>query len=138
MTSTNIYSEIQNEIVKPLVVSLTMANDSFIFDWTKNELDEQNQINKYLSDIKNKYNYDTAFFVSTDSNKYYTENGILKTVNKEEKLDAWYYSFIASSDLYELNVDMDEDENFDLTVFVNCKVLNEEDELLGVIGVGCY
>lgn len=30
LTSTNIYSEIDSELTKPIFVSLTMANDSFV------------------------------------------------------------------------------------------------------------
>ena len=33
LTSDNIYSEIQRDLLHPLVISSLMANDVFVFDW---------------------------------------------------------------------------------------------------------
>ena len=37
LTATNIYSDISNELTKPIFVSLTMANDNFLKSWLKDE-----------------------------------------------------------------------------------------------------
>lgn len=52
LTSTNIYSDINNELTKPIFVSLTMANDSFLKDWL---LEETSMINdeKHLVKLQN-------------------------------------------------------------------------------------
>lgn len=55
LSSTNIYSEINNEITKPIFVSLTMANDSFVKNWLNNEENEnEEEIVKYLKGLKKK------------------------------------------------------------------------------------
>lgn len=46
LTSTNIYSEINNELTKPIFVSLTMANDSFVKQWLEQE--DSQKIRKLL------------------------------------------------------------------------------------------
>lgn len=137
LTSTNIYSEIDNELVKPIFVSLTMANDSFVNNWLNNEnnSDEEEMI-KYLDGIKKKYHYDSVFLVSDKTKKYYHYDGVFKEVSPKNDHDIWYYNFLEKDALYDLDVDQDEVDNKTLTVFVNCKIYDENGEFLGVTGVG--
>ena len=44
LTSLNIFSSISNELTKPIFVSLTMANDSFLKSWLRGENDSPEQI----------------------------------------------------------------------------------------------
>ena len=77
LTATSIYSEIRNELTKPIFVSLTMANDNFLKNWLKEESDaidapsHQRELQKYLLGIKAKYNYNSVFVISAAS-KYYS------------------------------------------------------------------
>ena len=67
LSSTNIYSEINNELIKPIFVSLTMANDSFLKEWLKRERigeTEPSELVTYLAGLKDKYNYNSVFMVS--------------------------------------------------------------------------
>lgn len=137
LTSTNIYSEIDSELVKPIFVSLTMANDSFVIDWLKNENDlYENKLIKYLDGIKKKYHYDSVFLVSDKTNKYYHYDGVFKQISSENDHDVWYYNFLEKDVLYDLDVDQDEVDNKRLTVFVNCKIYDENGKFIGVTGVG--
>lgn len=137
LTSTNIYSEINNEIIKPIFVSLTMANDSFLMDWLNGEdHNDKNELLNYLSGIKKKYNYDSVFLVSEQSKNYYHYDGIFKKLSKDDAHDIWYYDFLNSKDSYKLDVDQDEVDHHQLTVFINCKIYNKEGNFLGVTGVG--
>lgn len=142
LTSTNIYSEINNELTKPIFVSLTMANDSFLINWLSHEervySDEKylQKLQDYLLGIKEKYQYDSVFFISQKTKYYYHYEGILKTISKEDFHDNWYYTFISSNQSYALDVDNDEAKNNELTVFVNCRVVDSSGSLLGVVGVG--
>ena len=76
------------------------------------------------------------FLISENSNFYYRHTGINKKISRDDDHDIWYYDFLKSGKLYELDVDQDEANNHQLTVFVNCRILNDEGELLGVTGVG--
>lgn len=113
LTSTNIYSEINNELTKPIFVSLTMANDSFLKNWLKNEAKVSTdrsylkKLQDYLIGIKSKYHYNSVFMISSSSNYYYHYNGILKTVSEKDKHDKWYYDFVNSNELYDLDVYQD-------------------------------
>ncbi|MEG1996087.1 MAG: diguanylate cyclase, partial [Oscillospiraceae bacterium] len=83
-----------------------------------------------------KYNYDSVFLVSAKSNIYYHYAGINKTISTKNQHDVWYYDFVNSNSSYDLDVDFDEANLNSLTVFVNCRVTDEQGTLLGVVGVG--
>ncbi|MEN6327267.1 MAG: diguanylate cyclase, partial [Syntrophomonas sp.] len=57
-------------------------------------------------------------------------------ISKDDDHDVWYYNFIASGREYDLQVDTNEVNNNNITVFVNFRVEGDDGRLLGVIGVG--
>ena len=111
LTSLNIFSSISNELTKPIFVSLTMANDSFLKSWLRGENDSPEQIAElqdYLNGLKRKYDYSSVFLVSAKTNIYYHYNGINKVVSRDDSHDVWYYNFVASGIPHRLEVDTDE------------------------------
>ncbi|TCO69074.1 sensor domain-containing diguanylate cyclase [Marinisporobacter balticus] len=142
LTGTNIYSEINNELIKPVFVSLTMANDSFLKQWLYKEQTASNKeahlksLKDYLKGMEVKYDYNSVFLVSDKTNNYYHYNGIHKVINENDAHDKWYYNFINSNNTYVLDVDNDEADNNILTVFVNCRIEDEKNQLMGTTGVG--
>jgi diguanylate cyclase (GGDEF)-like protein len=136
LVSANVYSEIQNEFTKPIFVSLTMANDSFLKDWVLNQNEKDiDRMTQYLRGIKEKYGYDSTFFVSNITNNYYYFDGVLKQVSPEDEHDVWFYNFLDKEIEYDLDVDSDQAAEGDLTLFVNCLTTDGEN-VLGVTGVG--
>ena len=139
LTSLNIFSSISNELTKPIFVSLTMANDSFLKSWLRGENDSPEQIAElqdYLNGLKRKYDYSSVFLVSAKTNIYYHYNGINKVVSRDDSHDVWYYIFVASGIPHRLEVDTDEMARNELTVFVDCRIEDDHGELMGVVGVG--
>jgi diguanylate cyclase (GGDEF)-like protein len=141
LTSTNIYSDIRNELTKPIFVSLTMANDSFLKDWLRNERTDrtashQEELRQYLLGLKKKYDYDSVFLVSDNTDKYYHFNGLNKVISQNDDHDVWYYTFIDGGHVYDLDVDTDEANKGHLSVFVNCRMTDDDGKLMGVTGVG--
>lgn len=141
LTAMNIYNEIQIELVKPVYVSLGMSNNTFVKDWLKNEdyTDDKNinLISNYLKEIKDRFNYSTSFLISSESKNYYTSDGIFKNIDTStDEHDVWYFSFINQINELKLDVDTDQVNSDKLSIFVNVKVLDENSDLLGVIGVG--
>ena len=141
LTSTNIYSDIRNELTKPIFVSLTMANDSFLKKWLKTESADntaahQEELRQYLLGLKQKYGYDSVFLVSDATHNYYHYNGLNKVVHESDAHDVWYFTFVSSGQTYDLEVDTDEANQNQLSVFVNCRMTDENGNLMGVTGVG--
>ncbi|BCS89397.1 sensor domain-containing diguanylate cyclase [Pseudodesulfovibrio sediminis] len=136
LTGKNIYSEIQTAMMRPIMVSSSMANDTFLKDWVLNGEKDEEEITRYLSRLKEKYNFITAFFVSATTDKYYYQDGILKEIGPRDPHDIWYYAFVRSKKEYNLDVDSNEAEGGTLTIFINFRVEDKNGRLLGVAGVG--
>ncbi|MEG1869436.1 MAG: sensor domain-containing diguanylate cyclase [Oscillospiraceae bacterium] len=142
LSSSIIYAEIDNSLTKPIFVGQTMANDLFLKNWLSEETEnggtakQKEMIQKYLMDYREKYDYDIVFMVSAKSNIYYCQEGINKVVSQSDAHDVWYYDFIKSGKSYDLDVDFDEVNSNQLTVFVNCDILDNDGNLMGVVGVG--
>ncbi|QGY39074.1 diguanylate cyclase [Pseudodesulfovibrio cashew] len=135
LTGKNIYSEIHSAMMRPILVSSSMASDTFLQDWAlKGE--NVDEITKYLSEIQTKYGFLTAFFVSSTTDRYFYQNGVLKKVGPRDPHDVWYYSFVRTNREYRLDVDTNEAEQGKLTIFINYRVEDSNGRLLGVTGVG--
>jgi len=136
LTSDNIYSEIQRDLLTPIFISSTMAIDTFLRDWILNgEIGPEHIVN-YLSEIKQRYNTVTSFFVSDITMNYYYADGILKTVSPDEPRDEWYFRVKNMEDDYEINVDPDMANQDQMTIFINYKVYDYNQNYIGATGVG--
>jgi len=136
LTSDNIYSEIQRDLLRPVFISSLMANDTFLRDWVLSGEQDQTQVTKYLKEIKEKFNTFTSFFVSEATRNYYYADGILKKVSPDEKRDAWYFRVREMKDEYEINVDPDMANKDMMTIFVNYRVYDYAGNYIGATGVG--
>ncbi|WP_223261264.1 hypothetical protein [Methylophilus medardicus] len=54
LTSDNIYSEIQRDLLQPLLISSLMANDVFVFDWVHDGEQDASKMTNYLAQIQKK------------------------------------------------------------------------------------
>lgn len=136
LTSDNIYSEIQKDVVRPILIASTMAQDTFVRDWIIAGEKDSAQIVKYLETIQERYGAFTSFLVSERTRVYYQSKGILKTVKLNEPRDAWYFRVRKLKEPYEINVDPDLANQDKLTIFINYRVLDYSGEFIGVTGVG--
>lgn len=142
LADNNISKNIENAMNKPVMVSKTMANDEFLKTWLSHEPENAGdsaylgQLFDYLKTYQVKYNYTTVFCVSAQTGNYYYQDGLNKTISKNDEHDIWYYNFIESGREYDLEVDTNQANNNIVTVFINFRVEGDDGKLLGVIGVG--
>ncbi|MBN2234198.1 MAG: cache domain-containing protein, partial [Opitutales bacterium] len=137
LTSDNIYSEIQRDLLRPVFISSMMANDTFLKDWVLNGEKDPGQVTKYLREIMQKYETVTSFFVSERTRNYYHADLLLKQVKEDAPRDVWYFRVRDMDPVYEINVDRDLANRDEMTVFINYKVFDHEDgSFLGATGVG--
>ena len=54
LTSDNIYSEIQRDLLQPLLISSLMANDTFMINWAENGEQDPERLSEYLAQIQRK------------------------------------------------------------------------------------
>lgn len=144
LTSEGIYHKIDSLFTKPINISLTMANDSLLKSFLEEEEHNSNSVyiqtmREYLSSYRKKYDYDSVFLVSAKTNRYYHfEDGIDRTLTKDNPENQWYYSFLEDSSEYNIVIDNDEVQsaNNEITIFINCKIFSPDGDIMGVVGVG--
>lgn len=136
LASSNIYVELQKDLVRPVVISSTMAHDTFLRDWVLSGERDVTAISRYLQEMSLRYGAFSTFFVSERSNNYYTSQGILKQVSRQDPLDVWYYRVRDMKEDYELNVDPDAANRDAMTIFINYRVFDFAGQYLGATGIG--
>ena len=136
LTSDNIYSEVERDLLRSTLISSLMAQDTFVRDWVIAGETDATPIIRYLTEIQQRHATTTAFFVSERSRRYYHPSGIIKTVSDQDPGDAWFFRVRAMSNAYEVNVDRDTADPSRITIFINHRVVDYAGNFLGVTGIG--
>ena len=136
LTGSNIYSEVQSDLIRPVFISSQMANDTFVKDWLLGGEQGSDKIVRYLDAIRQKYGVFTSFLISEKTRTYYHFDGKFRTVRETNPDDIWYFRVRTMQTPYEINIDYDESSDRTVTIFVNYRVLDYDGNFLGVIGVG--
>lgn len=84
----NIYTEIQQRMIEPLLVSSLMSHDTFLRDWIMDGESDMDGIVRYLTEIQQKYDIFTTFLVSEKTKNYYHPRGLIDTINEHNSADA--------------------------------------------------
>lgn len=135
-------AKIENEFIKPITVSQTISSDidirTYIEGKTREEAESvKDDITNRLVSIGNEFDYKMVFVVSDKTRAYYTYNGISRYLDVENDIhDIWYKDYLDSGKRYTVNVDTDEDNNWSLSVFINCGIIDTNGDILGAGGVG--
>ncbi len=64
LTSDNIYSEIQQDLIRPIFISSLMAQDTFVREWTLAGEQDPERIIRYLREIQRQYQTISSFYIS--------------------------------------------------------------------------
>ena len=135
-------AKIENEFIKPITVSQTISQNleirSYIAGNTKEEAEAvKDEMTAHLVSIGNEFGYQMVFVVAEKTRAYYTYNGISKYLDLEnDSHDIWYKDYLESGEKYVVNVDTDEDNNWDLSVFINYGIFDNDGNILGACGAG--
>lgn len=138
----DVYDDLRQELIKPVMVSLTMSNNIFLqqnlqTEFTRSQAAETAIITDYLRMMRDRLNCTSVFLVSDASKNYWHATGFIKRLDLENNPhDVWYKYSASKSVDYILNVDTDEANTMNLEVFVNTKIKDSDGNLLGICGVG--
>ena len=136
LTGSNIYSEIQTDLVRPILVSSLMANDTFVQDWLHSGELDLAAITRYLQRIQGQYNAFTAFLVSRETQAYYHFQAPPRHLKRDDPADSWFFRSIDATAPYEVNVDINKEQDDALTVFINYRVLDHDGKMIALTGIG--
>ena len=127
----SVANELELQIALPLNTAKSMANNAYVVNWAKNgeNANELGELSEYLGQIKNDTGAKFTFLVSADTQNYYTENGLLRTVSRSD--DGWLFDFMSSGQSFSLDLDRDNTTGI-FTLFVNYRLAAGQ----AVTGVG--
>ncbi|WP_231489700.1 methyl-accepting chemotaxis protein [Billgrantia saliphila] len=133
-TLESIRNDIEATLIGPITTAQNLANNPYLQEWMEAGESRQGaeRAIAYFQDMQQRTGASIVFYVSARSGKYYTQDGIERTLSRER--DQWFYNLVDESggDAYQLNVD---DEGGQVQVFIN-HVVEAGGERVGVAGVG--
>lgn len=134
-TMGEIQSAIGNIISVPITVGIETANNPTLLDWVAQGEPESglDHTKRLLASVKDRHGAQ-ASFISNRTFHYYNEQGVFKTLSRENEHDVWFYRFIDSKAVHVVETDFDEVTR-KLTLFINIRV-GEADNPGGVVGIG--
>lgn len=139
-----LYNELGRNLELPVAIVKTMAGNEFLKDFLRGEDSPDRpqsvaSMSSYLSSLQNQFGCSTVFVVSEKTRRYYTQDGITKTVNPEqEPYDIWYQMFLDSGKNIGLDTDRDQMNDYRWAVFVNARITGSDGSLMGVCGLGLF
>ena len=136
LTSDNIYSEIQKDLIRPILISSLMAGDTFVRDWVVRGEKDGDEMRRYLKEIMQRHGAFTSFFVSDITRNYYHADGLIKQVQEGEARDRWFFRVREMKEPYEINLDPDIANKDALTIFINYRVHDFNGRFIAATGIG--
>ena len=119
LTSNNIFSEIQKDLLQPVLVASMMANDIFVKDWLHEGERKPEQMSRSLDETRERFSFFTSFLVSDTTLKCYHFSGLSQVISEDDPRDAWYSQVRNLDESHEIDVDINEEQNDTLTIFIN-------------------
>lgn len=136
LSSNNVYSAIQADLLRPIFISSLMANDTFVHDWVNDGEQRPEQMVRYLNQIRSRYKAFTSYFISSKTLRYYHFADSTRTLSATNPEDRWFFEARDMKEPYAVNVDFNYQQNRNITIFINYRVTDENGDFLGVTGVG--
>ena len=140
----DVYDDINSELLKLVMIARVISKDIPLIESIKNEDTvsfEQNVylMQNYINSLKKSFHLSTGFIVSDKSKIYYSAKGFNKIIDVEnDSHDIWYKLFLDKNLEYDYDIDIDEINDNQWTIFVSARINDAEGNLLGVCGVGEY
>lgn len=132
-------SAVNSAFIKPITVAKAMAEDVSLQDYLKksgkNAKSVEAEMQEYLTSMRDGFGYKMVFAVSHNSGAYYTCDGITAYLQKNyQGASKWYGSLLDSGKEWDLDVDVEESAGWELSVFINQIVKDNDKNILGVCG----
>ncbi|SKB79200.1 GGDEF domain-containing protein, diguanylate cyclase (c-di-GMP synthetase) or its enzymatically inactive variants [Lachnospiraceae bacterium] len=136
-TALTIESDLENSASVQLAVASYMAKDDTVRHWLENERYASTAaIIHYLAEKSKAFGYDRAFIISEESRDFYYDRGFLRRMNPNDPRDRWYDLFTRSGITSHVLINLDESNDYALSIFTDCRVEDKQGKLLGIIGIG--
>ncbi len=131
----SIVEKFEKEVVKSFSVARLIANNPMLQQWILSG-ESENEL-KNLADflgLARNQGIDFSFIVSDISKKYYTNTGVLKTIDPNDPREDWYFDTIKAGNKESISIDPSKEGN-GLMAYINI-IMGTPEKPLGIAGVG--
>ncbi|MFQ6370182.1 diguanylate cyclase [Shewanella sp. YIC-542] len=138
LTSDNVYSQIQRDLVQPIFVATLMAHDTFVRDWALQPSPPSEPMQRYLQEIDRRFGTIISFFLLEKDRRYYLPHIADHIIDENNPRYAWYEQVKAlpASQPYLVTVGPDEERPGQMDIYIDHKVFDYQQQLIGITGVG--
>ncbi len=134
-TALTVESDVEGYASVQLAVASSMADDIYVRSWLNKEpYSSTAAIISYLEDRCKSFGYDSAFLVSDKTHRFFNQHAFVKELDLNDEYDSWYTKFINMNKDSVIVVNMDEANNYAVSLFANCRITDRNGNVLGVIG----
>ncbi|MGK5038404.1 methyl-accepting chemotaxis protein [Janthinobacterium sp. LB3P118] len=104
-----IRNDVLRQISQPLSVVQTMANDVFLQDWEDADLADSGlaTFQRYAKMLKEKNKAAVVSWSSQTASRYMTDAGLIRTLDKQQPADHWFFSMLDENKQHTINLDRD-------------------------------
>lgn len=137
LTQTNIYADLNQELMEPVNTSIIMAQNTLLFGFMDQDTPEtEAKIANYLTAVQKATGYESAFIIPHSTLNYYHPGGTDAKVDLNSEDAFWYTARIHAKDAYALVVNTEQLDDYALTVYVDANINDKNGKFLGIAGVG--
>jgi methyl-accepting chemotaxis protein len=136
-SATSIAHEIDAELTGPITAAWAISDNTLMQDWAERgeptyELDS---VTGFLSQVRENLGAHAAFFIPLESGNYYSDEGLVRTLDPQgQGDDEWFYDFLDSGVTEQYSLDQDKADNT-FALYINRRV-EVDGEPLGIAGIG--
>ena len=136
LSSDNINSKIQEDLLGSVETSSMMASNTFLKDWVAHGEKDETVIKQYLTETKRQSHALASYFISEKTRNYYSSDANTKKVIENAKADSWYFKVRSANKPFELFIERNARYGNQLAIFVNYRMFDQAKQYIGVVGVG--
>ncbi|WP_152033005.1 sensor domain-containing diguanylate cyclase [Gallaecimonas mangrovi] len=138
LTSDNVYSQIQRDLVEPTFVATLMAHDTFVRDWALESSPKPAPMQRYLAEIDKRFNTTLSFFALDKNRRLYLPDNAEHIIDNNSPKNAWYNQVktLPENKPYQVKVGTDPEHPGKMDIYIDHKVFDYQHQFIGVTGVG--
>ncbi|QFT20669.1 Methyl-accepting chemotaxis protein PctB [Pseudomonas sp. THAF187a] len=131
-----IRNDLERVLTAPITANASIAENSLVQDWlaTGEDATRRDEFARYLEGVRAQQNAMTTSIVALASGNYTTGEGLMRTLDRSQTENQWFYRLVDSDRDRALEIDIDKTTRLP-TLFINQRI-KQGGKTLGVSGLG--
>ncbi|MFY1022106.1 methyl-accepting chemotaxis protein [Ectopseudomonas khazarica] len=131
-----IRNDLERVLTAPITANASIAENSLVQDWLAagEDATRRDEFARYLEGVRAQQNAMTTSIVALASGNYTTGEGLMRTLDRSQTENQWFYRLVDSDRDRALEIDIDKTTHLP-TLFINQRI-KQGGKTLGVSGLG--